>query len=853
MSVTIFERPVGELSFPFGQVDSTSTSTAFTATIPGITSLHDGVAVYLKNGVVTSASGFTININGLGAKPVYQTMAAQSALTTHFNINYTGLFIYNSTRVSGGCWDFYFGYYSDSNSVGYNLRFGANFGKMAEALTRYKIVFTKADGKLLPATQESNSTGTSKTITSTPFDPSGEIYYYTTTTGVAVDAVPSSSYLYNQYSGVDLRYSFNTGSTLTAYIPIYLRCIPQSDGTFVLDGNDCAVQTLPSAEDNKVYLLLGIPYDTYRITLFYKHPVYEYKNGAIRQWPYYGAMSGATSSVAGKSGFVPAPAAGDDEKFLKGDGTWANVSSYGNEDAIAAQYDPTQTYAVGDLCFYDHVLYVCSTAISTAEEWDSTHWTVTSIDENKVPKDNPVFTGSISMGRKANTTVGANSFAVGLNATASGQGSHAEGTGTKASGNYSHAEGQGTTAAGIYSHVEGSSQTTSNASYGHAEGYATTASGANGAHSEGYTTVASGNFSHAEGYGGSSYGAKGKADHAEGYRTTANSGSTSSYYGAHAEGNQTQATSGSAHAEGSYTEATGFSTHAEGYSSKASGIYTHAEGYYTEANGSYSHVEGYHTKATESYTHAEGFYTEANGMYSHVEGYYTKANGKYQHVFGAANVAETQTSVDIGSLSDIPEFDINNEFYPNGSIVTYNGSIWVAHNNAPTRRGSPPNDTYGWTLYTDTTTGTEPEWTEQTYAAGSIVKVTTNGVAKYYITSGGIDSIYIYPASSGINGVFWHTQSGGPVYLPTNNVEIVGMGGQFSDGRNIRALDYNGNERLRGDIYVNCNPDSTGGTKIIPIPSAPVSDGTYYLQCVVASGVPTMSWVTIPAAQGVSF
>lgn len=36
----------------------------------------------------------------------------------------------------------------------------------------------------------------------------------------------------------------------------------------------------------------------------------------------YSAMKGATSSAAGKSGLVPAPAAGAQAKFLRGDGTW---------------------------------------------------------------------------------------------------------------------------------------------------------------------------------------------------------------------------------------------------------------------------------------------------------------------------------------------------------------------------------------------------------------------------------------------------------------------------------------------------------------------------------------------------
>lgn len=43
----------------------------------------------------------------------------------------------------------------------------------------------------------------------------------------------------------------------------------------------------------------------------------------------YSTMTGATSGAAGTSGLVPAPAAGDDTKFLSGDGTWKTVSSGG--------------------------------------------------------------------------------------------------------------------------------------------------------------------------------------------------------------------------------------------------------------------------------------------------------------------------------------------------------------------------------------------------------------------------------------------------------------------------------------------------------------------------------------------
>lgn len=48
-------------------------------------------------------------------------------------------------------------------------------------------------------------------------------------------------------------------------------------------------------------------------------------------------MTGATADTAGASGYVPAPAAGDEGKFLRGDGTWGAVQdSYSRAEIDAA-------------------------------------------------------------------------------------------------------------------------------------------------------------------------------------------------------------------------------------------------------------------------------------------------------------------------------------------------------------------------------------------------------------------------------------------------------------------------------------------------------------------------------------
>ena len=112
----------------------------------------------------------------------------------------------------------------------------------------------------------------------------------------------------------------------------------------------------------------------------------------------------------------------------------------------------------------------------------------------KADKLNPVFTGNMSMYRKADTETGACSVVLNYNNTATGMYSFAEGTGTKALANCAHAEGAGTTASGINSHAEGSF-TIASGRDAHAEGNDSEASG-DYSHAEGKGTIAAGDYSH---------------------------------------------------------------------------------------------------------------------------------------------------------------------------------------------------------------------------------------------------------------------------------------------------------------------------------------------------------------------
>lgn len=113
-------------------------------------------------------------------------------------------------------------------------------------------------------------------------------------------------------------------------------------------------------------------------------------------------------------------------------------------------------------------------AMDAANEAQSAANTAQSTADGKMDKNNPVGTGSFSMGRKAGTAVGIYSHAEGYDTTASGENSHAEGEGTKAFGDCSHAEGYNTTASGTSSHAEGGG-VKAIGKYSHAEGYSTNA------------------------------------------------------------------------------------------------------------------------------------------------------------------------------------------------------------------------------------------------------------------------------------------------------------------------------------------------------------------------------------------
>lgn len=80
----------------------------------------------------------------------------------------------------------------------------------------------------------------------------------------------------------------------------------------------------------------------------------------------YSDFTGASSSVAGTHGLVPAPAAGDDTKFLAGDGVWKTVSVYDLPIASAS--------TLGGIKVGDGLNINSSTGVLSANAVSSADW-----------------------------------------------------------------------------------------------------------------------------------------------------------------------------------------------------------------------------------------------------------------------------------------------------------------------------------------------------------------------------------------------------------------------------------------------------------------------------------------------
>ena len=244
------------------------------------------IVVEFDNTNSGAVGSLTLNVNGTGAYGIKRNNSG-----TIGSLDSAGYI------KGGSSYMFYFdgshwvmtAYDTNTNTIGYTIRHNGASLAMANAMYRYRIMFTSADGENYVSANASTSTSAtaSKTVTTLAIDPFGEILYYSTTTAVSAGNRPAAANCTQQYNGVTLGYSFNrtgTALTLTSWKPVYVKCTPQADGSAIIDPDTPFTQAMPTTNDGKIYIFLGIATSATAIEFILHHPVYYHNGTGIRLW-----------------------------------------------------------------------------------------------------------------------------------------------------------------------------------------------------------------------------------------------------------------------------------------------------------------------------------------------------------------------------------------------------------------------------------------------------------------------------------------------------------------------------------------------------------------------------------------
>ena len=223
-----------------------------------------------------------------GAKNCYITT---SRLTTHYGAGRNILMTFykagdisiNGNATTDDRWicDAYY----DSNDHYYLRRLQSDILAGPNKIFPYTIIMQIADGRW-ESIVTSSSTGTSKARNTHGFRLGQILLMYVNATFNENARVDNYTIWDQHTSSIDHRYSFNTTASATAGTiankPIYIvGALNATDGLFYLD-TKWWTQTLPSTDDGKLYIYIGDAYDYYRFDYVANHPIYWFKNGAVR-------------------------------------------------------------------------------------------------------------------------------------------------------------------------------------------------------------------------------------------------------------------------------------------------------------------------------------------------------------------------------------------------------------------------------------------------------------------------------------------------------------------------------------------------------------------------------------------
>ena len=273
---TVYTKKIQAIPFIVG--DTGTAAGTWTGSCDDIDNYYDGLSVIFVPSV-EGASTTTLNINSKGAITCYYN--ASTKLTTHYPVGTPILLTYynNTWRTAE--------YDTNSNYLvaEYYARYKVNANGY---IGRYMLVMKCPDGTITGLCKTNNSTATNKTMYTGPLL-LDKIFYMASSTGswAANDNMSTNLVLYENYSLVDVRYTFNCGSTLSTNSPFYIVLNKGTDGYYYLDTTQPWQIGVPTTNSDKIYYHIGSCYDTYRIAFECDKKTYQVKNGKLVEYKQY--------------------------------------------------------------------------------------------------------------------------------------------------------------------------------------------------------------------------------------------------------------------------------------------------------------------------------------------------------------------------------------------------------------------------------------------------------------------------------------------------------------------------------------------------------------------------------------
>lgn len=264
---------------------------ALTAAVSDVDALSPGLVIALRMPFDSVASQ-TLNINNLGAKPIYYKNNTTDAGV--FPSGAVVLLVYETTSVGTGCFKAVYSYDGAQPSVYQGATENANgvVGLIPAALSNEKDKFLKGDGtwaEVSTAKEVGYSTTSPTDQSVASLDDESIIFYEEDSSNVAPEVLFVSTSGNQSISGVKtFADGINAASVVASGTVSASQFTGNGSGITGLNGSNISSGTV-----------------------------------AVERLPVY---QGATTSAAGVAGLVPSAAIADKDLYLKGDGTWAELT-----------------------------------------------------------------------------------------------------------------------------------------------------------------------------------------------------------------------------------------------------------------------------------------------------------------------------------------------------------------------------------------------------------------------------------------------------------------------------------------------------------------------------------------------